>query len=85
MVNRWKQYLEEGIFALSVPPDTRLGEDTGGKADFWVSPYPYWNMKKLAPGLFETLKASDLVLFKVRLQNMSLMICVVDIFYSRAI
>lgn len=85
MVNRWKQYLEEGVFALSVSPDTRFGEDTGDKADFWISPYPYWNMKKLAPGLFEFLKASDLVIFKVRLQNLSSMVCIADTLWSRAI
>ncbi len=66
MVNRWKQHLKEGTFVLSVSPETLLGEDTGDKADFWTSPYPSWNMKKLAPGLFSSLKASDLVIFKVR-------------------
>ncbi|TFY63917.1 hypothetical protein EVJ58_g2950 [Rhodofomes roseus] len=34
------------------------------KADFWTSPYPYWNMKDLAPGVFDTLKDSGLVIFK---------------------
>lgn len=85
MVNRWKQYLEEGIFTLSVPPDTRFGENTGDRADFWISPYPYWNMKKLAPGLFEFLKASDLVIFKVRFQHLSLTVSVANPFCSRAI
>ncbi|KAJ8480751.1 hypothetical protein ONZ51_g6456 [Trametes cubensis] len=34
------------------------------QADFWTSPYPYWNMKELAPGLHKSLEDSSLVIFK---------------------
>ncbi|KXN86683.1 hypothetical protein AN958_09767 [Leucoagaricus sp. SymC.cos] len=64
MVNRWKSYIDQDIFALSVSPELHLGENTHGKADFWTSPYPYWDMKTLAPELFKYLSSSDLVIFK---------------------
>jgi hypothetical protein len=65
MVTRWKYYLDRGIFVLSISQDLHLGEDTHGKADFWTSPYPYWDMKTHAPELFKYLSTSDLVIFKV--------------------
>ncbi|KAF9446541.1 DUF89 domain-containing protein [Macrolepiota fuliginosa MF-IS2] len=64
MVNRWKGYVESGVFVLSVALESRFGEDTHDIADFWTSPYPYWNMESLAPELFGRLKTSDLVIFK---------------------
>lgn len=64
MITRWKNYVDRGIFALSVSQDLHLGEDTHGKADFWTSPYPYWNMKIHAPALYEYLSESDFVIFK---------------------
>ncbi|EPS95492.1 hypothetical protein FOMPIDRAFT_1132343 [Fomitopsis schrenkii] len=64
MVTRWSSYIDSGVFALSVPLDTPLGESSL-KADFWTSPYPYWNMKDLAPEVFGGLKDSGLVIFKV--------------------
>ncbi|KAG6828033.1 hypothetical protein H0H92_009570 [Tricholoma furcatifolium] len=63
LVTRWKKYLEQGIFKLSVPVDTPLGGNAPA-AEFWTSPWPYWNMDQHAPELFETLKKSDLVIFK---------------------
>ncbi|KAG6906847.1 hypothetical protein DXG01_011726 [Tephrocybe rancida] len=63
MVTRWKGYVEEGIFNLSVPNETPLGGDAPA-AEFWTSPWPYWNMELHAPNVFETLKKSDLVIFK---------------------
>ncbi|KAI0656671.1 DUF89 domain-containing protein [Cubamyces menziesii] len=39
-------------------------ESSDEKADFWTSPYPYWNMKELAPGLHKSLEDSSLVIFK---------------------
>lgn len=65
MTNRWKEYIDQGVFVLSVSPESRLGEDTHGAADFWTSPYPYWNMESLAPELFKNLRTSGLVIFKV--------------------
>ncbi|EKM77045.1 hypothetical protein AGABI1DRAFT_108419 [Agaricus bisporus var. burnettii JB137-S8] len=64
MVKRWEAYVEQGVFKLSVPDESPLGENTQGKADFWTSPYPYWDMKNLAPPLYEHLRSSDLVIFK---------------------
>ncbi|KAF7784879.1 hypothetical protein Agabi119p4_1044 [Agaricus bisporus var. burnettii] len=64
MVERWKGYVEKGVFKLSVPDGSPLGGDTRGRADFWTSPYPYWDMKNLAPPLYENLRSSDLVIFK---------------------
>ena len=40
------------------------------QANFWTSPYPYWNMEKLAPELFADLSQSSLVIFKVRVPNL---------------
>jgi hypothetical protein len=65
LVNRWRDHVNRGIFSLSVSPDLHLGEDTRGMADFWTSPYPYWNMRIHSPELFKYLCASDLVIFKV--------------------
>ncbi|KAG6841398.1 hypothetical protein C0991_011562 [Blastosporella zonata] len=63
MVTRWKGYMEQGIFNLSVPNDTPLGGNPQ-PAEFWTSPWPYWNMETHASDLFATLKRSDLVIFK---------------------
>jgi len=71
MVTRWKRYLDEGVFALSVPADTKLGGGNnlqqGGPVEaaaFWTSGKPYWNLKEDSPALFESLKTSSLVIFK---------------------
>jgi len=63
MVTRWKTYIDEGIFSLSVPLETPLG---GGdlSAEFWTTPWPYWDMKTRAPDLWKTLRDSGLVIFK---------------------
>ncbi|KDQ54505.1 hypothetical protein JAAARDRAFT_196426 [Jaapia argillacea MUCL 33604] len=63
MVMRWQKYISDGTFELSVPSDTKIGEGNA-KADFWTSPYPYWNMKERAPELWEGLIGSGLVIFK---------------------
>ncbi|KAI0729122.1 hypothetical protein C8Q72DRAFT_830244 [Fomitopsis betulina] len=63
MVTRWAGYLESGVFALSVPLDSPLGA-SNPKADFWTSPFPYWNMQDLAPEVFGELRDSGLVIFK---------------------
>ncbi|KAI9068826.1 DUF89 domain-containing protein [Trametes sanguinea] len=66
MVKRWESYIESGVFSLSVPIDSPLGA-TDKMADFWTSPYPYWNMEALAPELHSSLRESSLVVFKVKL------------------
>jgi damage-control phosphatase, subfamily III len=71
MVTRWKAYLDEGKFALSVPSDTPLGPrgttngDVVQKAGFWTQPYPYWDMESRSKQLWEELSKSGLVIFKV--------------------
>ncbi|KAJ6542625.1 hypothetical protein B0H19DRAFT_1171131 [Mycena capillaripes] len=68
MVKRWERYVDEGVFALAVPAGTPLGGGSDGVAElaeFWTSPAPYWDMRLHAPKLWEGLKASNLVIFKV--------------------
>ncbi|KAJ7482308.1 DUF89 domain-containing protein [Mycena galericulata] len=70
MIQRWKRYIDEGIFALSVPAATPLGGGSDGSAalaEFWTSPAPYWDLKTHAAKLWSSLKGSDLVIFKVEL------------------
>ncbi|KAI0632878.1 DUF89 domain-containing protein [Trametes polyzona] len=67
MVKRWESYIESGVFSLSVPIDSPLGA-SDKKANFWTSPYPYWNMQELAPELHAFLRESSLVIFKVYVQ-----------------
>lgn len=48
MVTRWKKYIDEGIFALSVPFTTALGGGGGAElAEFWTAPSAYWDMRLL--------------------------------------
>ncbi|KAJ3486942.1 hypothetical protein NLI96_g3894 [Meripilus lineatus] len=63
MVSRWKSYIDHGVFALSVPSDTPLG-GSNPKADFWTSPWPYWDMKERTPEIFKNLSKSGLVILK---------------------
>jgi len=63
MVTRWKSYLDSGIFTLSVPEKTPLGENNI-MANFWTEPWPYWDMKVRARELFDWLSGSQLVIFK---------------------
>jgi hypothetical protein len=66
MVTRWKLYLEQGVFALSVPIDTPLGgNEESRNAEFWTTAKPYWNMEVEAPETYAHLAKSDLVIFKV--------------------
>ncbi|THG96798.1 hypothetical protein EW026_g5101 [Hermanssonia centrifuga] len=63
MVERWQRYLDNGTFGLSVPLETPIGAQND-KADFWTSPWPYWELKDKAPEIYEGLQASSLVIFK---------------------
>ncbi|KAL5510965.1 hypothetical protein ACEPAG_3684 [Sanghuangporus baumii] len=65
LLTRWEQYVEKGVFALSVPLETKLGEKNE-MYDFWTAPDPYWDMSEKAPKLFESLKQSELAIFKAR-------------------
>jgi hypothetical protein len=74
MVMRWKTYLEDGTFALSVPPETPLGgtcNEGCEMAQFWTSPWPYWDMKIRAEKLWDWLSGSGMVIFKAG-QSLSL-------------
>jgi len=68
MVTRWKKYVDDGTFALSVPLEIPLGggaNEGGQVAEFWTTPWPYWDMKIRAGELWEALRSSGLVIFKV--------------------
>ncbi|PPQ64905.1 hypothetical protein CVT24_008245 [Panaeolus cyanescens] len=67
MVGRWRKYLDQGVFSLSVPIDTPLGGNAPGseKAAFWTTAKPYWDMETEGSEVFEDLKDSGLVVFKV--------------------
>ena len=68
MVTRWSNYIADGTFRLSVPKDTLLGgkDGKGRLAEFWTTPYPYWDMKEKDEELWNDLRNSSLVVFKVR-------------------
>ncbi|KAF4611422.1 hypothetical protein D9613_003784 [Agrocybe pediades] len=67
MVSRWKSYVDNGVFRLSVPISTPLGGgDLNDPAQFWTTAKPYWNMKMESPVTFTQLAASDLVIFKLQ-------------------
>ena len=65
LVRRWRGYVEDGTFTLSVPKDTPLGK-SDAMFDFWTEAYPYWYMQEQAPTLFDSLRESGLVILKVR-------------------
>jgi damage-control phosphatase, subfamily III len=68
LVTRWRKYVDDGTFALSVPMHTTLGGTHTAEqslAEFWTMPWPYWDMKIRAPDLWECLTGSELVIFKV--------------------
>ncbi|KAH8823864.1 DUF89 domain-containing protein [Flagelloscypha sp. PMI_526] len=68
MAKRWKGYVTDGTFQLSVPVDTPLGglgdSELVKTSSFWTTPFPYWNMKVIAPTLWNHLAESGLVIFK---------------------
>ncbi|KAF8890624.1 hypothetical protein BD779DRAFT_1516098 [Infundibulicybe gibba] len=66
LVTRWKRYVDDGTFALSVPIGTPLHgkEVTSQLAHFWTTPFPYWDMHIHAKELYDHLKDSGLVIFK---------------------
>ena len=68
MATRWSNYIADGTFSLSVPKDTPLGgkDGKGRLAEFWTTPYPYWDMQERDQELWSDLRNSSLVVFKVR-------------------
>lgn len=68
MALRWKKHLDGGVFELSVPLQTPLGggsEASAKTAEFWTTPWPYWDMKLRVKSLWDSLAESQLVVFKV--------------------
>jgi hypothetical protein len=63
-VVRWNAYLADGTFALSVPRDATVGVPDK-VVNFWTSPWPYWDMRLRAPKVWDALRGSGLVIFKV--------------------
>ena len=64
LLGRWKAYMNDGTFTLSVPNDTPLGKPDE-MYDFWTEASPYWELNSKAPTLFNSLRQSGLVVFKV--------------------
>ncbi|KAN0136502.1 DUF89 domain containing protein [Lactarius tabidus] len=62
-IARWNGYLANGTFALSVARDAPIGASDEA-FNFWTSPWPYWDMQTHAPGVWNTLRDSGLVIFK---------------------
>jgi hypothetical protein len=65
-IARWNGYLADGTFALSVARDAPIGASDEA-FNFWTSPWPYWDMQTHALGVWNTLRDSGLVIFKVKL------------------
>ena len=63
-IARWNAYLSDGTFALSAPRDATIGVPDE-MVNFWTSPWPYWEMSLRAPKLWDSLRGSGLVIFKV--------------------
>ncbi|PVF95112.1 DUF89 domain-containing protein [Serendipita vermifera] len=63
--SRFQERVQQGVFQLSVPLDTKLGQAVPGSGyEFWTSPSAYWYMQDEAPQLVEELSKSSLVIFK---------------------
>ncbi|BGP27397.1 duf89 domain protein [Rhodotorula toruloides] len=61
---RWKRYVEEGKFRLSVPAELNMGDRGGELADFWTTPYGFADLPTAAPELLLELQKASLVIFK---------------------
>lgn len=74
LVTRWKRYVDEGRFKLSVPKELKMGQDGSELgndakkqvqlAEFWTSPFPFSDLPRVAPDLLRELQQSKLVIFK---------------------
>lgn len=61
---RWKRYVEDGTFSLSVPTGLKMGQEGGEIADFWTSPHPFSDLPSRAPQLLKELQQSSLIVAK---------------------
>ena len=50
---------------LCAAPENLWPEKRDGMYEFWTAPWPYWDLEPKAGNLFEFLKGSGLVVFKV--------------------
>jgi hypothetical protein len=66
MGSRWNKYIADGTFSLSVPQNTPFGGigEASKLADFWTTPWPYWDMQSQAKDLWKWFQESGLVIFK---------------------
>ncbi|GAA5967851.1 hypothetical protein JCM8115_000383 [Rhodotorula mucilaginosa] len=64
LVKRWKSYVADGKFKLSVPMDLKMGDKGGELADFWTYPNAFSDLPAVAPQLLTELQKSNLVIFK---------------------
>ncbi|GAA5829737.1 hypothetical protein JCM5353_005213 [Sporobolomyces roseus] len=74
LVTRWRGFISDGKFKLSVPASLKMGQSSveGQEdrdkdikmAEFWTSPSPFCDLPLVAPELLEDLQRSKLVIFK---------------------
>ncbi|BGP43169.1 Hairy/enhancer-of-split with YRPW motif protein 2 [Rhodotorula kratochvilovae] len=61
---RWKRYVQQGVFRLSVPASLQMGDAGGELADFWTTPHAFSALPARAPALLAELQKAQLVIFK---------------------
>ncbi|BGP57978.1 hypothetical protein JCM8202_001932 [Rhodotorula sphaerocarpa] len=64
LITRWKGYVADGKFRLSVPADLKMGDKGGELADFWSYPNAFCDLPAMAPALLAELQKAGLVIFK---------------------
>lgn len=61
---RWRKYVDDGTFRLSVPLDLKMGDKGGETADFWTSCHPFSALPAKAPELLRDMQQGALAIFK---------------------
>ena len=68
LATRWSQYLQAGVFELSIPATVPLGGspdlERTSQANFWTSHHNYPSLPLAAPKLFAELQKSALIISK---------------------
>lgn len=93
MMERWRSYIADGTFALSVPFDSPPGVPPSGSSEegnkdledavFWTSASSYWRLPD-EERLMETLRRSGLVIFKGDLKYVHFSKYTMDASYMKA-